>query len=83
MRSVKDRFLEYIAMDTQSCEDVEEVPSTKKQWKLAERLTEELKQMGASDVHMGEHCYVYATIPANSEKKLPGTLLCVCNYPSK
>ena len=71
MRSVKDRFLEYIAMDTQSCEDVEEVPSTKKQWKLAERLTEELKQMGASDVHMGEHCYVYATIPANSEKKLP------------
>lgn len=71
MRSVKDRFLEYIAMDTQSCEDVEEVPSTKKQWKLAERLTEELRQMGASDVHMGEHCYVYATIPANGEKNLP------------
>lgn len=71
MRSVKDRFLEYIAMDTQSCEDVEEVPSTKKQWKLAKRLVEELRQMGASDVHMGEHCYVYATIPANDEKNLP------------
>ncbi len=71
MQSVKERFLEYIAMDTQSCEDVEAVPSTQKQWKLAERLAEELKQMGASDVRMGEHCYVYATIPENCGKKVP------------
>jgi len=71
MRSVKERFLEYIAVDTQSCEDVEAVPSTEKQWKLAERLAEELKQMGASNVRMGEHCYVYAMIPATCKEKVP------------
>ncbi|MDE7211809.1 MAG: tripeptide aminopeptidase PepT, partial [Lachnospiraceae bacterium] len=71
MRSVKERFLEYIALDTQSQDDVEEVPSTKKQWQLADRLVEELKQIGASDVHTGEHCYVYATIPATCDKKRP------------
>ena len=64
MQSVTERFLEYVAMDTQSREDVEAVPSTENQWGLAQRLLEELKQMGASDVRMGEHCYVYATIPA-------------------
>lgn len=71
MRSVKERFLEYIALDTQSQDDVEEVPSTKKQWQLADRLVEELKQIGASDVHTGEHCYVYATIPATCDKERP------------
>ncbi|MDE7324861.1 MAG: peptidase T [Lachnospiraceae bacterium] len=71
MRSVTERFLEYVAMDTQSCEDVEAVPSTQKQWRLAERLVEELKQMGAMDVHTGEHCYVYATIPATCKEKVP------------
>ncbi len=71
MQSVTERFLEYVAMDTQSREDVEAVPSTENQWGLAQRLLEELKQMGASDVRMGEHCYVYATIPATCEEKVP------------
>lgn len=71
MRSVKERFLEYVAMDTQSRDDVEAVPSTGKQWRLAERLVEELKQIGASDVRTGEHCYVYATIPATCSEKRP------------
>ena len=52
MQSVTERFLEYVAMDTQSREDVEAVPSTENQWGLAQRLLEELKQMGASDKHV-------------------------------
>ncbi len=71
MQSVKERFLRYVAMDTQSCDDMDAVPSTEKQWKLAECLVEELKQIGAGDVRMGEHCYVYATIPATCGEKLP------------
>ncbi len=71
MQTVKERFLRYIAMDTQSCDDVEAVPSTKKQWALANCLAEELRQMGASDVRVQEHCYVYAAIPATGGKKSP------------
>lgn len=71
MRSVKERFLEYIAMDTQSQDDVDTVPSTEKQWQLARRLEQELKDIGALNVSVGEHCYVYATIPATCDKKLP------------
>ena len=70
---VKQRFLDYISFDTQSEEEREEVPSTKKQFALAKHLVEELNQMGASDVTLTEHCYIYATIPAtvSEEKKLP------------
>ncbi len=70
---VKQRFLDYISFDTQSEEEREEVPSTKKQFALAKHLVEELNQMGASDVTLTEHCYIYATIPAtvSKEKDLP------------
>lgn len=61
--TVKERFLRYIAVDTQSAE-AECVPSTEKQWNLANLLADELKDMGAQDVRLAEHCYVYATIPA-------------------
>ncbi len=71
MRTVKERFLEYIAIDTQSKDEMEMVPSTGKQWELANRLAEELKEIGAVDVRTGENCYVYATIPATSKKQLP------------
>ncbi|MDE7299076.1 MAG: peptidase T, partial [Lachnospiraceae bacterium] len=71
MRSVKDRFLEYISFDTQSQDDAEAVPSTKKQCCLAECLVQELKEIGASDVRTDEHCYVYASIPATAGKNAP------------
>ena len=53
MESVKDKFLRYIAVDTQSAE-AETVPSTEKQFNLARMLCEELKAMGASDVRLDE-----------------------------
>ena len=64
-----DRFLRYISYDTQSKEDEEQVPSTKKQMELGRLLTAELKEMGVSDVRMDEHGYIYGEIPANTQKK--------------
>jgi len=71
MRSVTERFLKYVKFDTQSQDDVEAVPSTEKQKLLAKALVEELNEIGAANVRMDEHGYVYATIPATSKKKLP------------
>ncbi|MBQ9119987.1 MAG: peptidase T [Lachnospiraceae bacterium] len=69
--TVKERFLKYIAVDTQSADEAEMVPSTEKQWALARMLEAELKELGAQDVRLLEHCYVYATIPATTQEKRP------------
>ncbi len=65
METVLERFLRYVTVDTQSQEDMEAVPSTEKQFNLAKMLTEELKAIGAQNVRMSDHCYVYAEIPGN------------------
>ncbi len=62
--NVTDRLLRYVAVDTQSKPDEAVIPSTKKQFNLANILAAELKEMGAADVTADEHAYVYATIPA-------------------
>ena len=71
MSGLIDRFLRYVTVDTESCPEVEQVPSTQKQFNLAKLLKEELEQLGASDVRLSEHCYVYAKIPSNTGKKIP------------
>ena len=71
MSEVIDRFFKYIKIDTQSKDDVKEFPSTEKQKNLAKILVEELKEMGAENPHMDEYGYVYASIPATSDEKLP------------
>lgn len=71
MSKVVDNFLKYVAFDTKSEEGQSTVPSTEKQFELAKLLTEQLKNMGASDVSMSEHGYVYATIPATVETDGP------------
>ncbi len=61
---VLERFLNYIKFDTQSQEDADCFPSTAKQKKLAVVLADELRQLGAADVHFDEKFgYVYAVIP--------------------
>ncbi len=69
--SVTERFLRYVKIDTQSKPDVDSMPSTKKQFHLAELLADELKQMGAANVRVDEHAYVYGEIPATTAKKIP------------
>ena len=67
-----ERFLKYVSFDTQSSEENEaECPSTQKQFRLAEYLVEELKAIGLEDVEMDAHAYVYATLPANTDRPLP------------
>lgn len=60
-----DRFMRYVKIDTQSKEDQDTVPSTKKQFDLANLLVKELKELGAEDVRVGENAIVYARIPGN------------------
>ncbi len=64
MEKFVNRFLRYVAVDTQSAEEKDCVPSTEKQHVLAEMLCNELKEMGYEAEH-DEHAYVYATIPGN------------------
>ncbi len=68
--SVVDRFLRYVRVDTQSKEDQSVTPSTDTQWTLANMLAGELRELGAADVRVSEHCMVYATIPGNLPPEL-------------
>lgn len=69
--TIVERFLKYVSFDTQSAEDSETTPSTEKQWALARYLKEELEGIGLTEVEIDEHAYVYATLPANTDKPLP------------
>ncbi len=64
-------FLNYALIPTMSDEESETTPSTAKQLVLAEELKKELLELGLADAHVDEHGYVYATLPANTDKKAP------------
>lgn len=68
---IVERFLKYVSFDTQSAEDQDTTPSTAKQLKLAEYLRDELTSIGMTEVEMDENGYVYATLPANTDKDVP------------
>ena len=69
--TVLERFLKYIKVDTMSQPEQESIPSTEKQKDLANILAQELRDMGAKDVKIDSHAYVYGTIPATTDKKVP------------
>lgn len=66
-----ERFLKYVQFPTMSDEESETTPSTAKQLVLAEELKKELLELGLADAHVDEHGYVYATLPANTDKNAP------------
>ena len=68
MSDVTERFLRYVSFDTQSEEGSRSTPSTDRQLELAGALSQELREMGASDVRMDEYGYVYAVIPASGRE---------------
>ena len=68
---ITERFLNYTKFDTQSAEDGEGVPSTRKQLVFAEYLKKELEQEGLSDVEMDEMGYIYATLKSNTKEEVP------------
>ena len=76
--SLTERFVKYVQVDTQSDASSTTTPSTAKQKNLGKILVEELLTLGIVDAHLDEHGYVYATIPANSVKKVP--VICFCSH---
>ena len=63
-----ERFLHYVTIDTQSCEDSTTFPSTSTQLDLLRLLQSELQELGLDDVTMDEYGYVFATVPATSTR---------------
>ena len=76
--TVTERLLRYVVIDTQSDPTSPTCPSTEKQKNLGRLLASELKAIGLADAHLDEHGYVYATIPATTEKKVP--VICFCSH---
>ena len=76
--TVTERFLRYVVIDTQSDPASPTCPSTEKQKDLGRLLAGELQKMGVRDAHLDEHGYVYATIPANTDKHVP--VICFCSH---
>lgn len=76
--TVTERFLRYVVIDTQSDASSPTCPSTEKQKNLGRVLAGELQAMGLADAHLDGHGYVYATIPATTDKKVP--VICFCSH---
>jgi tripeptide aminopeptidase len=73
-----ERFMRYVQVDTQSDPLSDAHPTTEKQKDLSRILVEELKQMGVEDAELDEYGYVYASIPSNTDKKVP--VICFCAH---
>ncbi|WP_291842421.1 peptidase T [Bradyrhizobium sp.] len=76
--TVTERFLRYAVIDTQSDPASLTCPSTEKQKNLGRLLVAELQAIGLGDAHLDAHGYVYATIPANTDKEVP--VICFCSH---
>jgi len=76
--TVQERLIRYVQIDTQSDLHSTTIPSTEKQKNLSRLLVDELNQIGISDAHLDEWGYVYATIPATTDKNVP--VICFCAH---
>ena len=76
--SVAERFMKYAKIDTQSDASSSTTPSTSKQKNLGKILADELLAIGLNDAHLDENGYVYATIPASTDKIVP--VICFCSH---
>ena len=76
--TVTERFLRYVVIDTQSDPASPTCPSTEKQKNLGRLLAAELQAIGLDDAHLDQYGYVYATLPANTDKQVP--VICFCSH---
>lgn len=67
--NVVDRFLRYVKFDTQSDELTNLTPSTPGQFKFAQALEKELRELGLEEISLDENGYLMATLPANTDRK--------------
>lgn len=68
---VIERLIRYAKIDTQSDPESSTTPSTKKQWDLLNVLKEELAEIGLTEITLDENGYLFATLPANTDKQVP------------
>ena len=66
-----ERFLKYVSFDTQSNEESGVTPSTPNQMVFAKYLKEELEGLGLEEISLDDNGYLFATLPANTDKPLP------------
>ena len=66
-----ERFLKYVSFDTQSSEETRLTPSTPGQMVFAKYLKSELESLGLEEITLDEYGYLFATLPANTEKEVP------------
>ena len=69
--SLVERFLRYVSFDTQSSEETRITPSTPGQMVFAKYLKSELESLGLEEITLDEHGYLFATLPANTDKEIP------------
>ena len=74
MTTVSERFLRYVAFDTQSDEYSPSCPSTSKQLALGKAIVEEMLEMGIADARMDENGYVYGTVPGDPNMPVIGLI---------
>lgn len=70
-KHIINRFKSYVTIDTESDPNSDTTPSTEKQWDLANKLAEELKEIGMEDVTIDENAYIMATLPSNVSHDVP------------
>ncbi len=69
--NIVERFLKYVSFDTQSSETSDTTPSTPKQMVFADYLRDELTSIGLQEVELDANGYLYATLPANTDRQIP------------
>lgn len=82
---VQERFLKYVSYWTTSEDGKDVIPSTERQFSLADELAKEMKEMGLVKVKRDEHCYVYGLLPATEgleNKKAMGFIAHMDTAPS-
>ncbi|HOD54023.1 MAG TPA: peptidase T [Candidatus Cloacimonadota bacterium] len=75
-QQVLDRFLAYCQVNTRSNHEVDEIPSSKGQFELAELIKKEMEAMGLSDVELDDHSYLYGCLKASDGVEAPVITLC-------
>ncbi len=73
--TVKDRFLDYVKIDTQADPTSSTFPTSEKQKNLTNFISKELDDMGI-EYFTNDAGYIYATLPSNIDKKVPTVFFC-------
>lgn len=66
-----ERLVRYAKIDTQSDFNSTECPTTPGQWDLLHVLQKELEEVGLEEITLDENGYLFATLPANTDKEVP------------